>query len=618
MKSKRLVLLIVVALATIPGYLIAEQTSTADLNGDGRIDFIDISILAQKWLATCSCQAKQCGDDGCGGSCGQCGPNQMCENNQCVPETGSDLLILYVDSGADGNSCGHSWRNAYTFLQDALSDASSHNGIVEIRVAKGIYRPDQGAYVTLGDRDATFALYNKLSLLGGYAGYGENDPNIRDSELYETILSGDLLENDTVIVDPRYHDNLPSHDDNSFNVVTASNTDATVFIEGFTIIGGNATEYGEYNARNDYGGGLSNHKGSPTISNCIFLANRAINSGAGMYNIDGNPTVMNCVFELNSAGIGGGGVYDDSCNPIFNKCIFYNNYAANMGGGIRNRNYGISELKHCSFTGNRAQNGGAIYNDWHCHIPVNNCVFVGNAASNNGGGIYNERVSAPKMLGCTFSGNTAGYYGGGIFNLSNISPSYDPPRLTNSILWENTDRNQSSYQSQIYGGNTDITFSCIQNGNQLSGNVNSNPNFVVDPNNGGDGWGDDPFTLTIDESLNDDYGNAQLRCDSPCIDIGNNTPYDRLPEYDLNNRLRIVDGNNDEIPVVDMGVFEYACKGNIDAFSSITMSDIAVFCANWLEVDCGFCDGADLTGDDSVTFDDLAIIAKHWLECNGS
>lgn len=367
------------------------------------------------------------------------------------------------------------------------------------------------------------------------------------------------------MVNPRYHDNLPSRDDNSYNVVTASYTDATAIIDGFTIIGGNATEYGEYNTRNDYGGGLSNHRGSPTISNCIFIANRAIKGGAGMYNIDGNPTVINCVFELNTAGVGGGGVYNDSCNPIFNKCIFYNNYAADMGGGIRNRNYGIPVLTHCTFTGNRAENGGAIYNDWHCHIPVNNCVFVGNSAANDGGGIYNERVSAPKMLGCTFASNTAGHSGGGIFNLYNISPYYAPPRLTNSILWENMDRNQSSYKSQIYGGNTVITFSCIQNGNQVSGNINLDPSFVLNPDNGGDGWGDDPFTLTIDEALNDDFGNLQLGSGSPCIDVGDNTPFDRIPEYDLNNRLRIVDGNNDGIPVIDMGGFEYACEGNIDA-----------------------------------------------------
>ncbi len=482
---------------------------------------------------------------------------------QCTTASGE---IIYVDADASVGGDGSSWAAAFKFLQDALDDAASDD---EIRVSQGIYTPDSNSDnpTGSGDREATFQLLNGVALKGGYAGYGETNPDIRNNKLYETFLSGDLLENDTVMVDPRYHNNLPSRGDNSYNVITASYTDATAIIDGFTIIGGNATEYGDYNARNDYGGGLSNHKGSPTISNCIFLANRAINGGAGMYNIDGNPTVINCVFELNSAGIGGGGVYNDSCNPIFNKCTFYNNYATDMGGGIRNRNYGIPILTHCTFIGNRAENGGAIHNDWHCHVPVNNCVFVGNAAANDGGGIYNERVSAPKMLGCTFASNTAGNYGGGIFNLYNISDHYPPPRLTNSILWGNIDRKQSSYKSQIYGGNTVITFSCIQNGNQDSGNINLDPNFVLNPDNGGDGWGDNPFTLTIDESLNDNFGNVQLEFGSPCIDIGNNTPFDSIPEYDLSNKLRIVDGDNDGVPVIDMGAFEYACEGNIDVIT---------------------------------------------------
>ena len=34
---------------------------------------------------TPSCSGKQCGDDGCGGSCGMCGDFELCEANACVP-----------------------------------------------------------------------------------------------------------------------------------------------------------------------------------------------------------------------------------------------------------------------------------------------------------------------------------------------------------------------------------------------------------------------------------------------------------------------------------------------------------------------------------------------------
>jgi len=36
------------------------------------------------------CTAKQCGGDGCGGTCGQCGANEQCDaNSQCVPTRGA-------------------------------------------------------------------------------------------------------------------------------------------------------------------------------------------------------------------------------------------------------------------------------------------------------------------------------------------------------------------------------------------------------------------------------------------------------------------------------------------------------------------------------------------------
>ena len=51
--------------------------------------------------------------------------------------------IIYVDTDAIGADDGSSWENAYTFLQDALADANSAVKPVEIRLAKGTYKPDQ-------------------------------------------------------------------------------------------------------------------------------------------------------------------------------------------------------------------------------------------------------------------------------------------------------------------------------------------------------------------------------------------------------------------------------------------------------------------------------------------
>ena len=63
-------------------------------------------------------------------------------------------------------------------------------------MAQGIYKPDQGVGITPGDRCATFQLINGVAIKGGYAGFGEPDPNERDVDIYETTLSGDLNGND--------------------------------------------------------------------------------------------------------------------------------------------------------------------------------------------------------------------------------------------------------------------------------------------------------------------------------------------------------------------------------------------------------------------------------------
>lgn len=51
---------------------------------------------------------------------------------------------IYVDIDANGLNDGSSWENAYTFLQDAFTYLKSSGEQVEIRVAQGTYKPNQG------------------------------------------------------------------------------------------------------------------------------------------------------------------------------------------------------------------------------------------------------------------------------------------------------------------------------------------------------------------------------------------------------------------------------------------------------------------------------------------
>ncbi|MBN2131819.1 MAG: hypothetical protein JW741_20125 [Sedimentisphaerales bacterium] len=100
--------------------------------------------------------------------------------------------VIFVDDDATGANDGSNWANAYVHLQDALADADSAEKPVEIRVARGIHRPDEGANQTPGNRGASFRLINDVAIKGSYAGLGHEDPDARDVAGFTTSdLAGD-------------------------------------------------------------------------------------------------------------------------------------------------------------------------------------------------------------------------------------------------------------------------------------------------------------------------------------------------------------------------------------------------------------------------------------------
>lgn len=293
------------------------------------------------------------------------------------------------------------------YLQDAPPVATIGD---EIWVAEGIYRPDQGGGITPGGRTATFQLINSVIIKGGYAGFGEPDPNARDIELYETILSGDLLGNDTEVTNPADMWNDPSRkQDNSLNVVTGNGTDETAILDGFIITAG-------YNTQNGGGlviGGLygNDEPGSPTINNCTFKWNTS-EWGGGMCNVNNsNPTVTNCTFSSNYA-MGGGGMYNSDSSPMLTNCTFSGN-SAGRGGGVYIK-YESPIITNCRIVDNYAGNFGAGMYVYAGSPMVTNCIFSGNTARGNGGGISCWEGSAPKIQNCIIENNSGN--GGGIYN----------------------------------------------------------------------------------------------------------------------------------------------------------------------------------------------------------
>ena len=371
----------------------------------------------------------------------------------CAPCTGK---IIYVDDDAPIDGGGSSWADAFCCLQAALAEASIGD---EIRVANGIYKPDLrieqagriGIRISVsGDRTDTFQLLSGVTIKGGYAGAGETEPDARDINLYETILSGDLSANDRV--NPDGPVSVTGRAENSHHVVTGSGVDETAILDGFTITGGNSNVFTHRN-----GGGMLNEYGSPQLISCTFRENTAQYYGGGIYNYYSSPTLVNCTFTQNSSGTEGGGIYNYQNDLNLTNCTFEGN-SAHRGGGIHS-GYGNLSLVDCTFIGNSANSGAGIHSyastGWSGDemdeefqsIPMLvNCIFTANSAEDRGGGLYSSD-SKPGLTNCTFSENSAGYGGGGIcFNNSD-------PNLTECSF----SKNSAYYGGGMYNDSSNLT-----------------------------------------------------------------------------------------------------------------------------------------------------------------
>jgi len=156
----------------------------------------------------------------------------------------------------------------------------------------------------------------------------------------------------------------------------------------------------EWNYRN--GGGLRCSMSSPTLSNCVFLVNRAKYGGALSFMDGCDSTVIGCRFEGNSGINDAGVVYVQDSVVSFSDCVCTGNIA--KYGGVL---YGTGSTSwiNCEFTENITFDyGGALY-AYGDGLTVTDCRFVGNT-SDNGGAIY-ATADEVTIVRCAFEGNQA-------------------------------------------------------------------------------------------------------------------------------------------------------------------------------------------------------------------
>ena len=249
----------------------------------------------------------------------------LCFTSNALAQT---IVVLRVDASASTGGDGELWSTSFRYLQDALDEASASaedDNLYQIWVAAGTYYPDESEYTqrTAGDRTESFHLHDFVALYGGFEG-DESDLEERDPALNETILSGDLSGDDNLT--EFLAGDYDTYDDNSFHVIFSTDVGPSAVIDGFTIRGGNAN--GSSNAT--AGAGMFVATSAPTISNCIFKANRAIGNGGAIENISSNPVIRDSQF-LDNVGYLGGAIRNLGSSPIVVGCVFERN-KAQVGG----------------------------------------------------------------------------------------------------------------------------------------------------------------------------------------------------------------------------------------------------------------------------------------------
>ncbi|MHC4500202.1 MAG: right-handed parallel beta-helix repeat-containing protein [Planctomycetota bacterium] len=300
----------------------------------------------------------------------------------------------------------------------------------------------------------------------------------------------------------------------------------------------------------DLGGAILCRGGSPVIKNCIITRNQASYGGGAIGCDRAYPAIINCIISYNDSRYHGGGIFCSSAYSItrppviVSNCTFIGNWALRDGGAIEGwgNTFAITD---CDFSWNGAESGGGAMSYCHgyirncvvrtnsagyyggafyvCTAEISNSIVLGNWAGQNGGGLYTDRsyMGRPDIRNCTFSKNSAGGHAGGIYHECGwFGWSCGGINVTNCILWGNRDSSGTGETAQIEGVLPGVTFSCIQDddpndanipfGGEANNNIDDNPMFVSEANDGGDGWGDDPCTPDVNEGANDDFGDLHF------------------------------------------------------------------------------------------------------------
>jgi hypothetical protein len=331
-------------------------------------------------------------------------------------------------------------------------------------------------------------------------------------------------------------------------------------------------------------------------------------SGEGLGSVLNGFTIQN-----GRGGYDGGGIYIASASPTITNNTIQNNAGCDGGGMVVNFSSALVQgntIQNNNDSVCSGGNGAGIYVGGAGSAQIVGNVIQNNAATHagNGGGLVLFAAGTPTIRNNTIAGNTTGgvspaSQGGGIWIVN-----YSDALIVQNLIYNNT----AGQGSGIYFGVPSGDRGPILVNNTIEGAFsNSNPgsavyatgfdsqvqffnNIIVSP------WGpnavycdglyvqqppsfsnNDAYTANgtgfdgtcagqagqngnisvVPQFVNDTAGNFQLQYNSPAIDAGTNSA-PNLAQTDLGGNPRILDGNNNCVSTVDMGVYELVKAAN--------------------------------------------------------
>lgn len=507
--------------------------------------------------------------------CDKCEEGPLCDVETVtitVTETPPEPVYYYVAPLSLGNNenDGLSPSSPFATIQHAVNTApaGTQQRPVIIRVAAGLYTEN-------------IMIDKCLSLEGGW----NTDFSIRYEFDRYGIETGDMFK---TVIDGGFE---PSNEDYESDgpCITIELDDSALFIDGFTIQKGNGDGAhpgpmvgGIYNnsstlhllncvITDQYGPSLTNNSNRlAVISNCSFRHNFM---GPAIYNCDfSSAEIKNCTITRNfnyyTAGIYNG----PNSTTNISLSAFIDNNSEGKGAAIYNGPRSISTIFGCDFMGNMTTAGGsggaAIYNDQGSLPKIINCLFSDNRVIEpfdsgiNGGAIYNNS-SSPLIVNSVFSGNYVYGCGGAIYNISSAPGIINCTFYSNRAILGEYDGALGGEGGAIYNTNSTPTITnsifwannASVNGNQIFNFADSYSRTTY-CNIDQDGFETSSGNIRVPPQFEDAYDeNFHLLPNSPCIDAGTNN-VGGLPDTDIENAIRISDGDNDGMPIVDMGAYE--------------------------------------------------------------